>query len=112
MENKLLFYQAASALPAGLTLADYEWRFYYDNAGKEILSAEITNPTNGQVLKYNSATDVWENAADASGVDQLSQLTDVDLTSPTADDVLVYNGSDWVNQNGFTWGQLNPGAES
>ena len=108
MENKLLFFQAASALPAGLSLADYEWRFYSDNAGKEILSAEITNPTNGQVLKYNSVDGVWENAADASGVDELSQLTDVDLSSPQLDDVLVYDGADWVNQSGFTWGQLNP----
>ena len=106
MENKLLFFQAAAALPDGLSLADYEYQFYADNAGKEILSAEITNPSNGQVLKYNSSTGVWENATDASGVDQLSQLTDVDLTSPTTDDVLVYDGNDWVNQNGFTWGQL------
>jgi hypothetical protein len=65
MENKLLFYQAASALPAGLTLADYEWRFYYDNAGKEILSANIDTPLNGQVLKYNSTSGEWENASDA-----------------------------------------------
>lgn len=112
MENKLLFFQAASALPDGLSLTDYEWRFYKDNAGKEILSAEITNPTNGQVLKYNSTSGVWENAADAGGVDQLSQLTDVDLSTPVLDDVLVYDGADWVNQNGFTWGQLNPGNES
>ena len=65
MENKLLFYQAASALSAGLTLADYEYRFYSDNAGKEILSADIDTPLNGQVLKYNGTSGEWENASDA-----------------------------------------------
>jgi hypothetical protein len=63
MENKLVFYQAASQLPAGLTLADYEYRFYADNAGKEILTVEIDTPLNGQVLKYNSSSDEWENGA-------------------------------------------------
>lgn len=65
MENKLVFYQAASELPAGLSLADYEYRFYADNAGKEILTAEIDTPTNGQVLKYNGTSGVWENASDS-----------------------------------------------
>jgi hypothetical protein len=65
MQNKILFYQAASALPAGLTLADYEYRFYADNAGKEILTADIDTPLNGQVLKYNSTSGEWENASDA-----------------------------------------------
>ena len=63
MQNKLLFYQAASALPAGLSLADYEYRFYSDNAGKEILTADIDTPTNGQVLKYNGTSGEWENGA-------------------------------------------------
>jgi hypothetical protein len=50
MQNKILFYQAASALSAGLSLADYEYRFYADNAGKEILTVDIDTPLNGQVL--------------------------------------------------------------
>jgi len=63
MQKKLAFYQAASQLSAGLTLADYEYRFYSDNAGKEILTVEIDTPLNGQVLKYNSASSEWENAS-------------------------------------------------
>lgn len=63
MENKLVFYQAASQLPAGLSLADYEYRFYADNAGKEILTVEIDTPTNGQVLVYNSTSQDWENGS-------------------------------------------------
>jgi len=61
MQNKILFYQAASQLSAGLTLADYEYRFYSDNAGKEILSADITTPTNGQALVYESSSSTWVN---------------------------------------------------
>lgn len=79
MENKLLFYQAASALPAGLSLADYEYRFYFDNAGKEILSADITNPTNGQVLVYNGTSGEWENGV----VSVVGPITWQDLYGPT-----------------------------
>jgi len=64
MENKILFYRAASELPDGLSLADYEYRFYADNAGKEILTVEIDTPLNGQVLKYNGTSGGWENASD------------------------------------------------
>lgn len=61
MQDKILFYQAASELPDGLSLADYEHRFYSDNAGKEILSAAIITPTNGQALVYNSSSSTWVN---------------------------------------------------
>ncbi len=62
MQNKFLFYQAASQLAQGLSLADYQYRFYEDNAGKEILTVEIETPTDGQVLQYNSSSGRWENA--------------------------------------------------
>jgi hypothetical protein len=61
MENKLLFYKAASALPDGLSLTDYEYRFYKDNAGKEILSAEVISPVTGDTLVYDSVADEWVN---------------------------------------------------
>ena len=56
MQNKLLFLQAASALPAGLSLADYEYRFYSDNAGKEILSAEITDPPSSPEIQLGTGS--------------------------------------------------------
>jgi len=65
MDNKILFYQAASGLADGLSLADYESRFYTDNAGKEILTANIASPTNGQVLKYDSTASEWVNGTDS-----------------------------------------------
>lgn len=41
----------------------------------------------------------WQNVAwgGSAGASTLSGLTDVTLTTPVADDVLYYDGSDWVN---------------
>ena len=49
-------------------------------------------PTSGQALKWSGSQ--WE-PGDASS--QVSQLTDVTLTSLATDDLLVYNGTNWVN---------------
>lgn len=62
MQDKFLFYQAASQLPDGLSLADYEYRFYSDNAGKEILSVEIDQLANGDVIAYDSGDQKWKNS--------------------------------------------------
>jgi hypothetical protein len=67
MENKLLFYQAASALPDGLSLADYEYRFYKDNAGKTVLSVEIDGLNDGDTIVWDEAEGIWKNAAGGSG---------------------------------------------
>ena len=66
MENKLLFYKGASELPEGLTLADYEYRFYADNAGKEILTVEVDGLENGDVLAYDSVEQKWKNSDTSS----------------------------------------------
>jgi hypothetical protein len=62
MENKLLFYKGVSELPDGLSLADYEYRFYSDNAGKEILSVEIDELADGNIIAYDSAEQKWKNS--------------------------------------------------
>ena len=49
-------------------------------------------PTSGQALKWSGSQ--WE-PGDASS--QVSQLTDVTLTSLATNDLLVYNGTNWVN---------------
>jgi hypothetical protein len=76
MENKFLFYQAASQLPDGLSLADYEYRFYADNAGKEILSVDIQNLADGDTIVYDQANDVWVNGT-------ITGFTWGDLLGPT-----------------------------
>ena len=60
-----------------------------------------TNGTIGQVLTSDGAGNVtWQNAATGSGgsgAQQLDQLTDVSLTTPTSGQVLYFNGTNWTN---------------
>lgn len=67
MENKFLFYQAVSALPDGLSLSDYQWKFYSDNAGKEILTVTLTDVEDGQTLVYDATAGQWVNGAGGGG---------------------------------------------
>lgn len=62
MEDKFLFFQAASELPEGLSLADYKYQFYENNAGKEILTVEEADLADGDVIAYDSATQKWKNS--------------------------------------------------
>jgi hypothetical protein len=62
MQDKILFYQGVSELPDGLSLADYEYRFYQDNAGKEILTVEIDELADGNIIAYDSAEQKWKNS--------------------------------------------------
>lgn len=93
MENKILFYQSASALPNGLSLADYEWKFYKDNAGKTILTVEITGLADNDVISYDSATQKWVNSA--GGVN-------LSATSPIEYD----SGTQTISLGATTWGDL------
>jgi hypothetical protein len=60
MEGEYVFYQAASDLPEGMTLADYKQNFYLQNAP---LKVSITNPQGDDVLSYNSVLGKWINKA-------------------------------------------------
>lgn len=55
--------------------------------------------TNGQVPIYNSTTEKWENGTVSTGSSSLATLTDVELTSATANQALAYNGTKWINTN-------------
>jgi len=108
MEYKLLFYQAASALPEGRSLSDYEWAFYRDNAGKGILTAQLTDVTDGQVLAYDEASGEWINSDQTGGGTSVTVGTTEptgpatgDLWFDTTDDSLyVYTGAAWVENLG------------
>jgi hypothetical protein len=63
VENKLLFYKGVSELPEGLTLADYEYRFYADNAGKEIITVEIEDLAGGDAIVWDETSEEWVNGA-------------------------------------------------
>ncbi len=55
------------------------------------------SPSNGQFLKYVSASSAWIPAAIPT-INALDDIGDVVLTSASATQVLTYNGSNWVNQ--------------
>lgn len=61
---------------------------------EELGNVNITNPSNGQSLKFYGGE--WVNDTDEVETN-LANLTDVTITSPTLDQVLTYNGTEWVN---------------
>ena len=63
---------------------------------------DLTNPTDGQVLVYDIANQVWKNANLPEVAKALASLTDVDLDNPTNGQVLTYNATTqkWENKNG------------
>ena len=60
----------------------------------------ITNPSNKQVLSYNSTTSKWENTAPPATSD-IEDLSDVEVTSLANGQVLKYNSTTqkWENAN-------------
>lgn len=63
----------------------------------ELHNVAITSPTDGQALKYDSASGLWKNG---NVIDTLADITDVDLTDMADGDVLSYNASlsKWQNE--------------
>lgn len=57
----------------------------------------ITNPTNGQVLKYDGTK--WVNGT-LSETLTLNNLSDVSIIAPTEGDTLIYAGGNWENTEG------------
>lgn len=53
----------------------------------------------GQVLAKNSATDYDTEWIDVTASPAIDDLSDVAITSASSGDVIVYNGSSWVNQS-------------
>lgn len=82
-------------------------KYYAEQAGQgagayplaDLPDTTITNPTNGQVLAYDSTTQKWVNSDDVEGVTSLDALTDTAISTPTGGQVLMYNqtAGKWVN---------------
>ena len=67
----------------------------------DLSDVAVSSPTNGQVLTYNSTSGKWVNTTQtaATTITKLSQLTNESISaSPTAGQVVAYNGSKWANK--------------
>lgn len=82
-------------------------KYYAEQAGQgagayplaDLPDTQITSPTDGQVLQYDSTTQKWVNSDDIEGVTSLDALTDTAIDTPTGGQVLMYNqtAGKWVN---------------
>ena len=63
----------------------------------------ITNPSNGQTIRYNSTSGKWENSNVSFSAD-LGDLDDVVITSVQDGQVLTYDAANnrWINSDGST----------
>ena len=84
-------------------------KYYAEQAGQgvgavplaDLPDTLIVNPTNGQVLAYDSTSEMWKNSDEVEGVTSLDNLTDTDIDVPTAGQVLMYNQTTqkWYNSD-------------
>jgi len=65
----------------------------------ELEDVNFSDLQNGQVPKYNSTTQKWENADESGGSSTLAGLSDVALSSLSDGQILMYDAADdkWVN---------------
>ena len=64
----------------------------------DLSDAQISSPSNGQVLTYDNTISKWKNQTLPEVVTTLSALSDTSISSPVSGDGLVYNGTNWVNE--------------
>ena len=72
-------------------------------------NVDVTDIANGQVLKYNSTAQKWENANESGGgggSSTLEGLDDVTISSPAAGNILAYDGEKWINYNASSNGMF------
>ena len=63
-----------------------------------LTDVDITYLSNGDVLQYNSSTEMWDCVPmSGGGVSAMDDLTDVTITGLDTNDVISWNGSAYVN---------------
>ena len=89
------------SIPAGNTRS-----FYYNSATywelssnelNELGDVTITSPSNGEAIVYNSTSGLWENSTVSATVAALDDIGDVDTTGVSTNNVLKYDGANWVD---------------
>lgn len=79
-----------------------------DKSIKDLTDTNISaSPSNGQGLIYNSSSGKWENKTIESGAQTLSGLTDTNISSPSAGQILTYQSGKWVNGASTTGDFMN-----
>lgn len=63
------------------------------------------SPTDGQFLKYVGGSSEWQ-PANIPTINNLDDVGDVTITSAAANEVLMWNGTAWVNENDLTLGNV------
>lgn len=78
-------------------------KFYAEEADPTTLSSltdtNISSPTDGQILKYDAASEKWINGAGEGSVSELNDLDDVNISSATNGQVLTFDGTGWKNED-------------
>lgn len=66
----------------------------------DLADIDLSGISDGDIIIWDDATDTWIVGPQTGGGSiALDDLTDVSITSATASDRLVYNGSVWVNSS-------------
>ena len=90
-------------IPAGNARSFYYVSATYweltSNELNEIGDVNITSPSNGEALIYNSTSGDWENGTVSASVAALDDIGDVTITTPANTQVIKYNSTsgDWEN---------------
>lgn len=71
-------------------------------------------PTNGQVLVWNSSDNEFQPGDAGGSTDTLDDIGNVDTTGKATNDVLLWNGSNWVDSNRLTevYGLIKGGSST
>lgn len=89
-----------TTIPFSATLGDLD----------NVASAVDSETNDGYVLTWNDTTKEWESrVAPSGGATDLNSLTDVSLSGVVANQALIFNGVNWVNQNLPSGGSLSLG---
>jgi len=89
------------SIPAGTTRSFYYYGATYwelsSNELNELGDVTITSPSNGEALVYNSTSGLWENSTVSASVAALDDIGDVNTTGVSTNNVLKYDGANWVD---------------
>lgn len=79
------------------------WAEHVQSSLNNLTDVALSSPSNGQVLKYNSSTQKWENANESGGggSSSLADLSDTSIVLPGNGQVLIFDSETgkWKNQS-------------